>query len=154
MLNPTRDSQYLGLGDDTAGAVDLATCRASGLSDERLHWLVETGRWQSPFPRVYVVFSGPVPLLTMQFAAVLYSGAGAALSHESAGQGWRLCRQPSVIHVSVPYSRQVDEQPGLVLHRSRTLTEDDVHPTFLHAGLGLNGPCSISLPTSSPRTPR
>jgi hypothetical protein len=34
------------------------------------------------------------------------------------------------MHLTVPYSRQVDEQCGLVIHRSRTLSADDVHRTF------------------------
>lgn len=130
MLNPNRDGELMSLGEQTAGAVDLAMCRSVGLTDARVHWLVGSGRWQSPFPRVYVTFSGPIPLLTMHHAALLYAGEGATLSHHSAGCHWRLCRQPAAIHLTVPYERQVDEQPGLVIHRSRTLTEDAVHPVF------------------------
>lgn len=130
MLNPTRDAEYLTLGEDTAGAVQVDECHAAGINDRRLHWLVETGRWQSPFPRVYVVFSGPIPLLTMQHAALLYAGKGATLSHATAGHTWRLCREPAAIHLTVPYSREVDDQPSLAIHRSRTLTDDDVHPVF------------------------
>jgi hypothetical protein len=77
-----------------------------------------------------VTFSGPIPLLTMQYAGLLCAGAGSALSHESAGHCCRLCSDPDAIHVTVPYERQVDEQPGLVLHRSRTLTAEEVHPVF------------------------
>jgi hypothetical protein len=133
MLNPRRDAGHLGLGAASEGAVDVATCRAAGISDDRLWWLVQSGRWQSPYPRVYVAFSGPMPLLTVQHAALLYAGAGAVLSHQSAGRFWRLCPQPPVIHVTVPYDRQVDDQPGLVLHRSRTLTAADVQPALVPA---------------------
>jgi hypothetical protein len=79
---------------------------------------------------VYVVFSGPIPLVTMQFAALLYAGSGAMLSHPSAGHCWRLCREPPDIHITVPYARKVREQPGLVIHRSRTVSDEDVHPVF------------------------
>jgi hypothetical protein len=130
MLNPTRDGALLHLGAGSGGAVDLATCRAAGLSPERVHWLAQTGRWQSPYRGVYVTFSGPIPLVTRQHAALLYAGKSSALSHESAGAGWRLCREADSIHISVPYPRQVDERPGLMIHRSRTLTEDDVHPSL------------------------
>jgi hypothetical protein len=130
MLNPRRDSDLASLGDPAAGAVHVDRCRAAGISDRRSYELVHTGRWQSPFPRVYVTFSGPIPLLTMQYAGLLYAGEGAAMSHESAGHYCRLCSDPGAIHITVPYERQVDEQPGLVLHRSRTLTADDVHPVF------------------------
>jgi hypothetical protein len=118
------------LGADTSGAVHLDQCREVGMSVEQVKWQVESGRWQSPFPRAYVTFSGPIPLVTMQHAALLYAGEGAALSHESAGHCWRLCRQPMAIQLIVPYSRQVDAQPGIVLHRSRTMEDVDVHPVF------------------------
>jgi hypothetical protein len=118
------------LGHETGGAVDLATYRRAGLTDERVRWLVNSGRWQAPFPRVWVTFSGPIPLLTRQYAALSYAGAGAVLSHWSAGRCWRLCREPPAIHVTVPYHREVDDRPALVLHRSRTLTDHDAHPTF------------------------
>jgi hypothetical protein len=79
---------------------------------------------------VYVVFSGPIQVAAQHQAALLYAGDGAALSHESAGWLWRLCAAPPEIHVSVPYRRQVDRQPGLVTHRSRTLSEMDIHPVL------------------------
>jgi hypothetical protein len=119
------------LGIATAGAVHLDDCRRAGMTSEAVKWLLESGRWQSVFPRVYATFSGPVPLITRQHAALLYAGDGAVLSHESAGRCCRLSKEPPVIHVTVPYCRQVDAQPGLVIHRSRTLREEDVHPVFV-----------------------
>ena len=130
MLNPLRDPNHINLGADSAGAIDLYECRRAGLSDQRVHWLVDTGRWQSPFPRVFVTFSGPLPDTTMQFAALLYAGAGSALSHHTAGALWRLEPTTEVVHISVPYLRDVDPQPKLAIHRSRTLTERDVHPSL------------------------
>ena len=130
MLNPLRDPNHINLGADRAGAIDLYECRRAGLSDQRVHWLVDTGRWQSPFPRVFVTFSGPLPDTTMQFAALLYAGAGSALSHHTAGALWRLEPTTEVVHISVPYLRDVDPQPKLAIHRSRTLTERDVHPSL------------------------
>jgi hypothetical protein len=130
MLNPIRDHDLIGLGDDSAGAIDLYACRRAGLSDQRIHWLVETGRWQSPFPRVFVTFSGPVPVTTMQFAALFYAGAGSTLSHDTAGALWRLVPPSDAIHVTLPYLRDVDPQPNLVIHRSRTLSDRDLHPAL------------------------
>ncbi|HEX3705747.1 MAG TPA: hypothetical protein VHV76_03875 [Mycobacteriales bacterium] len=130
MLNPLRDPKLMGLGAESGGAVDIYACRAAGLSDQRVEWLVASGRWQSPLPRTYVTFSGPVPIATMQFAAIKYAGADAALSHESAGALWQLCQTPALMHVTVPYRREVEDQPGLVIHRSRTLSASDLHPTF------------------------
>lgn len=130
MLNPLRDPDLADLGADTAGAVDLYSCHRVGLSDQRVHWLVESGRWQSPYPRVFVTFSGPLPVTTTQYAGLLYAGAGATLSHQTAGALWRLEPPSDVVHISVPYLRDVDPQPNLVIHRSRTLTDGDVHPSL------------------------
>jgi hypothetical protein len=77
-----------------------------------------------------VTFSGPVPRETLEEAALAYAGEGAVLSRESAGAYWRLCPTPDLVHVTVPYEREVEDQPGLKIHRSRTLRESDVHPTL------------------------
>jgi very-short-patch-repair endonuclease len=130
MLNPRRDAHLLSLGAATAGAVSHETCRHAGLTDHRLSDLVGTGRWQSPWPRVYVTFSGPIPPMSLLHAALLYAGAGATVSHASAGRLWRLVREPACIHLTVPYARDADDQPGLVVHRSRTLRPEDCHPVF------------------------
>jgi hypothetical protein len=130
VVQPSRNAAFPTLGRDTAGAVDLTAARVAGLTDDRLRWLVMSGRWQSPYPRVYVIFSGPMPTRTLQFAALAYAGSDSTLSHPSAGQCWRLCREPCDIHVTVPYERKVHAQRGLVVHRSRTLTVDDVHSVF------------------------
>jgi hypothetical protein len=130
MLNPQRDPDLMDLGRETAGATHLDQCRVAGLSERRLHLLVATGRWQSPFPRVYVTFSGPIPPLTMLYAALLYAGKGSVLSHWTAGALWKLCMSPRKIHITVPYNREVEDQPGIVIHRSRTLFADDIHPSL------------------------
>lgn len=130
MLNPRRDSDLLNLGGDTGGAVSLDTCRHGGLSARRVRELVASGRWQAPFPRVFVAFSGPIPAVTLHYAALLYAGEGAALSHDTAGWLWWFCQRPEKIHITIPYSRVVASQPGLVIHRSRDLTSDDLHPAL------------------------
>lgn len=130
VLNPERDAGLLTLGADTAGAVHLDQCRAAGMSDRKVHQLVNSGRWQSPFPRVFVTFSGPIPPVTLHHAALMYAGDGAALSHETAGWLWRLCKRPLDIHLTIPYGRRVNRQPGLAIHRSRSLSEADVHPAL------------------------
>jgi len=98
------------------------------MSDRRVFDLVATGRWQSPLPRTYVTFSGPIPPVTMLYAALLYAGPGSTLSHDTAGWLEGLCKRPAAIHVTIPYGRTVRNQPGLVIHRSRDLRDDDVHP--------------------------
>jgi hypothetical protein len=130
MIDLRRRPELVDLGADTGGAVSLEQCRAAGVSDDQAGWLVKTRRWQSPFPRVYVTFSGPMPLATLEHAALLYAGDASVLSHESAGHHWHVCRPPEAIHVTVPYPNDVAPQPGLIVHRSRTLTEEDIHPAL------------------------
>lgn len=129
-MNSDQRERVETLAAHCAGAIDWTTCHCLGLTDEQVKWLVESGRWQSLHPRVYVTFSGPIPLDTRQHAALLYAGAGAVLSHESAGRCWRLCSEPAAIHITVAYTREVEDQPGIVIHRSRTLDETEVHPDF------------------------
>lgn len=126
MLNPHRDADLLNFALGPDGIVDLAGCRDSGLTEDKLHWLVTSGRWQIVYPRTYATFSGPLPSRSRLRAAVLYAGRGAALSHETAGAKYGLNRQPDAIHVTVHYERDADDQPGLVVHRSRTLLPHDV----------------------------
>jgi hypothetical protein len=96
------------------------------MSKDKVRWLVDSGRWQRPFPRVYVTFNGPIPYQVMLQAAVWYAGTGAALSHFTAGHHYCWCPRPSRIHVIVPFNRKIRPQPGLAIHRSRTLSGQDI----------------------------
>ena len=102
-----------------AGVVTRAQAHSSGLSDKAISHRVATGRWQRIYPGVYATFSGPVPDVARLRAAVLYAGAGAVLSHETAAALHRLTDKPvPVIHLTVPPGRRVVPRPGLVIHRS------------------------------------
>jgi hypothetical protein len=60
-------------------------------------------------------------------AAVLAVGDGAVLSHRSAVTLWRFLRPiPGPIHVTVAGDGGRRKRPGIVVHRSRTLTARDV----------------------------
>jgi very-short-patch-repair endonuclease len=61
-------------------------------------------------------------------AAVLACGAGAVLSHGSAGQLWGLLRTPAdgSIEITVRTEAGRKRQPGLRIHRSVTLQPDEV----------------------------
>jgi hypothetical protein len=112
--------------DQLPSAVSWAELTALGCSKEKVRWLVESGRWQRVFPRVYATFSGPIPYQVMLHAAVLYAGKGAALSHATALHLYGLGPRPGRIHVTVPFDRKIRAQPGLTIHRSRTLSAKDV----------------------------
>lgn len=65
-----------------------------------------------------MIHSGPVPWRTRAWAALLSAGRGAALSHDAAAflDGFRPT-PPREIHVSIPESRRVSPNLGVVLHR-------------------------------------
>ena len=112
-----------------AGVVTRAQAFGSGLSCGAVAHRVATGRWQRLYEGVFATFSGPVPRQAQLWAAVLYAGAGAVLSHETAAELQRLIDKPApLIHVTVPFARRVALQEGLKIHRSRTLIADQPFP--------------------------
>jgi len=117
------------LGGETAGIVDLDEALASGLTERQVRWRASSGRWRRVYPRVYATFTGPLPYRARLWAAIKYAGAGAVLSHGTAAHYYGCSSRPGRVHVTVPYGRKVRRQPGLVIHRSRTLTARDVRPT-------------------------
>jgi len=81
---------------------------------------------------VYATFTGPVDPRASVWAAVLYAGHGAAVSHRTALWLDGLYDEPVVpIHVSVPAARRVAAQPGIRVHLSRALDagRDITHPS-------------------------
>lgn len=81
---------------------------------------IRSGRWQQVYCGVYATFTGQRSREATLWAAVLYAGRGAALSHETAAELHALidhCDQD--IHVTVPHRRKVLAVSGIVIHRSR-----------------------------------
>jgi very-short-patch-repair endonuclease len=138
-----------------AGVVTRAQVRAAGLSDGALRYQVLSGRWQRVYPAIYATFFGRLPRESRWWAAVLYGGDSAVLSHQtaaaaagliggpppgcgpgasnSAPSGSRASSDPGdepVIHITVPKTRKVRPQPGLRIHRSERV-ELAKHPTRL-----------------------
>jgi hypothetical protein len=112
-----------------AGAATRVQALASGLSHAAIVHRVETGRWQRLHDGVYAMFSGPVSRQTELWAAVLYAGAGAVLSHDTAAELQRLSDERApVIHLTVPSTRRVMPPEGLKTHRSRALMKDPRFP--------------------------
>jgi hypothetical protein len=80
---------------------------------------VRRGTWRAIYPGVYTTVAGEMRDKTLQWAALLYAGRGAVLSHETAAQlhGLRPAAT-GVIHVSIPAERRVTEVKGIRIHRS------------------------------------
>jgi predicted transcriptional regulator of viral defense system len=114
-----------GLGDAArfqAGVVSRQQALRSGLSRSAITSKVKCGRWRQVYPGVYATFSGPVGRDAQLWAAVLYAGKGAQLSHETAAEVNGLTeRQSRLIHVSIPADRRVSPPNGVEIHLSAYL---------------------------------
>lgn len=85
---------------------------------------VRSGRWRRIYWGVYATFTGPLSRDAQLWAALLYAGSGAVLSHETAAEVDRLVdSQSTTIHITVPGRRRVHPVPGLQVHRARNLRE-------------------------------
>jgi len=116
-----------------AGVVTRTQAHKSGLSDGAIDHRVATGRWKRIYPGVYATYSGPLPRQALLWAAVLCTGPGAVLSHQTAAEVQRLLDRPApLIHLTVPPSRRVVPQAGMHIHTSlRTLADDRFPPGVL-----------------------
>jgi hypothetical protein len=94
------------------------------LNDAAVRHRLRTANWQHLFPGTYATFTGPVPPMSRMWAAVLYAGAGAVVSRETAAHVYRWQAAPAVVDVSIPTSRRVREQPGLRIHRTALPAHD------------------------------
>jgi very-short-patch-repair endonuclease len=102
-----------------AGIVTRQQAVAAGMAPGVIDAKLRFTRWRRIYRSVYATFTGPLPRRAQLWAAVLYAGDGAVLSHESAGEVLGLVDRPArVIHVTVPRSRRVVPVPGLLIHIS------------------------------------
>src|SRR5215472_12972255 len=69
-----------------AGIITRKQAIKAAMSARAVDWKVRTGEWQRVHAGVYATFTGALPRLAQLWAAVLYAGEGAMLSHESAGE--------------------------------------------------------------------
>jgi hypothetical protein len=101
------------------GVVTRKQVLAAGLSTGVIVSKLKYGRWRQLYRGVYTIFTGPVSREAQLWAAVLYAGKGAELSHETAAELHALVDRPApLIHVTVPAGRRVRPAPGLVIHLS------------------------------------
>lgn len=92
---------------------------ALGVSDGVARARLSSGLWQRGFPGTYIAHNGQPSYSTQLWSAVLYAGEGAMASYDSAAYLHGLViGTPVKVHVTVPDSRRVAPQPGLVVHRS------------------------------------
>jgi very-short-patch-repair endonuclease len=102
------------------GVVTLQQATDAGLSRGAVRARIDSGRWRRLHDGVYATFSGPMPRSAQLWAVLLTCGAGAVLSHETAGELVGLVDEPgSAVHVCIPSTRRVRSIPGVVRHVSR-----------------------------------
>jgi predicted transcriptional regulator of viral defense system len=102
-----------------AGVITRQQALAAGVSTSAIVSKVAHGRWRQIYRGVYATFTGPLTREGRLWAAVLYAGKGALLSHETAAELHGLSDGPSpLIHVTVPASRRVTPVNGMVIHVS------------------------------------
>jgi very-short-patch-repair endonuclease len=88
-----------------------------GVSDGVISARLLAGVWQRGYPGTYIAHTGEPSYLTRVWSALLYAGSGALASHETAGYiDGIVPNPPRFVHVTVPTTRRVRRQSGLVIH--------------------------------------
>lgn len=111
------------------GIVSRQQAIAAGMTPGAIVAKVKFDRWQRLYRGVYATFTGPLSREARLWAAVLYAGKGARLSHETAAELHGLADKPApLIHLTVPISRRVRPADGLVIHVSALIDTQPCPP--------------------------
>ncbi|HEY1622302.1 MAG TPA: hypothetical protein VGG16_00745 [Streptosporangiaceae bacterium] len=89
-----------------------------GYPSSAIHARVQRGTWRSLYPGVYLSATSDLRYRGRLWAAVLYAGRGAVLSHETAAWLHGFGKPADAIHVTIPVDRQVSKPDGVRIHRS------------------------------------
>jgi very-short-patch-repair endonuclease len=109
------------------GVITVAQLRQAGLGEAAVRRQVAAGRLHRLHRGVYAVGHRSLSWRGRWLAAVLAAGDGAVLSHSSAAALWEFLRPISgPVHVTIGVAVHRQSRPGLVIHRSRTLSRRDV----------------------------
>jgi Transcriptional regulator, AbiEi antitoxin len=109
------------------GVVTVEQLRDAGVSETSVRRAVEAGRLHRLHRGVYAVGHRSLSWRGRWLAAVLAAGDGAVLSHTSAVALWEFLRPiQGPAHVTVDAAVRRKSRPGIVVHRSRTLTARDI----------------------------
>ena len=107
------------LAAEQGGVITRKQAVQAGLSADKINWLLKRGDWRQVHRGVYVTFTGPASRNAQLWAAVLYAGPGAYLSHETAAEINGLSDDESpAITVTIPASRRISAPPGVVIRHS------------------------------------
>jgi hypothetical protein len=114
-----------------AGIVSRDQLRQLGVARAVFRREIRARRWRRVLPRTYATFTGPLPSAARAWAAVLYAGPDATLSHWSAAFHQRLVdEEPNRLEVTVRHGHRVPSRPAVLVHQSRHIDERR-HPSRL-----------------------
>ncbi len=105
------------------GVIARSQALRLGVPGQLIDSRLRAGCWTALQRGVYATFTGSPGRNAELWAAVLRAGPGAALSHRSAAELYRIGPPPGLVQVTVPADRVVSPVPGLVIHRSRRLDQ-------------------------------
>lgn len=120
---------------------------SSGVGAAAIERRLANGRLVLVCPGVYALSDALEIPLAAETSALLACGDGAVLSHHSAITLWRLrsgVARP--IHVTIPRDCPGRRLPGVIVHRSRTITAADIR---VHDGLPVTAPARALLDASA-----
>ena len=84
------------------GVITRRQALATGLPARTMETWIQRGCWTRLDRGIYATGSGPPSRKALLWAALLWAGSGAVLSHETAAELWGLIHPPGpVIHVTV-----------------------------------------------------
>ncbi|MGH2939655.1 MAG: type IV toxin-antitoxin system AbiEi family antitoxin domain-containing protein [Solirubrobacterales bacterium] len=123
----TGDAQIGVIAGRQHGVVTQEQLAAAGIDKSGITRRVQAGRLHRLHRGVYAVGHRSLSWRGRWLAAVLAAGDGAVLSHMSAVGLWQFLRPiPGPVHVTVGAAVRRKPRPGLLFHRSRTLTRSDI----------------------------
>lgn len=94
----------------------------AGVTRKQIETQLTARRWQRVHPGVLATFTGPLPRDAVLWAAVLYAGEGAALSHQTAAELHGLTEDvDDTVHVTMPAERRVRSRRGVRIHYAHRL---------------------------------
>ena len=109
------DGDMRALAERQHGVVARRQARALGASRDQLRRRIESGTWESVTPSVLRLAGSQRTFRQRAMAGALDSGAGAAVSHESAAALWRL---PGFATGPLHVSRSVGRSTLATVHRT------------------------------------
>jgi hypothetical protein len=120
-MSPQVPAQCRELVQLQAGVLSRKQALDSGMAPDVIDRRLRSGRWQALQRGVYSIYTGKPSREVILWAAVHRAGTGAARSHQTAAELFKIVDQPSaVIHLTIPEYRRASHRTaasiGAVLH--------------------------------------